>query len=49
MIRLGCEVEKGWFCVYDLEQRVKRVGYVMRGGWEYEGGFFEYKIDDEEG
>ncbi|MBP3046344.1 YugN-like family protein [Bacillus subtilis subsp. subtilis] len=28
---------------------MKPLGYVVNGGWEYDHGYFDYKIDDRDG
>ena len=48
MISLPSELENRSFSLYHLEQTLKPLGYVISGGWEYDRGFFDYKIDDEE-
>ncbi|MED2941440.1 YugN-like family protein [Bacillus swezeyi] len=49
MISLPSELENRSFSLYHLEQTLKPLGYVISGGWEYDRGFFDYKIDDEDG
>jgi hypothetical protein len=35
--------------LYDLEQKLKPLGYSIGGNWEYDHGYFDYKIDSEGG
>ncbi|MDA7028083.1 YugN-like family protein [Bacillus sp. CLL-7-23] len=43
------ELENDSFPFDDLEKRLKPLGYSLNGGWEYDHGFFDYKIDDTAG
>jgi hypothetical protein len=49
MIELPSRVEGKHFDLYKLEQLLKPAGYTVGGGWEYDHGAFDYKIDDEVG
>lgn len=37
------------FLLQELEQVMKPLGYMVNGGWEYDHGYFDYKIDDRDG
>ncbi|WP_078555618.1 YugN-like family protein [Bacillus alkalicellulosilyticus] len=47
MIPLQSAVEHKEFVLYDLEQKLKPLGYVIGGNWDYDHGYFDYKIDDD--
>lgn len=49
MIQLESSVENRKSTLIDLENILKPMGYVIGGNWEYERGFFDYKIDDQDG
>jgi hypothetical protein len=46
VLEIPSKVENHTFKLYDLEKKLKPVGYVIGGGWEYDHGYFDYKIDD---
>lgn len=48
MLALSSAVEGRHFKLHDLEKKLKPIGYVIGGGWEYEHGFFDYKVDQNE-
>jgi hypothetical protein len=37
------------FDLYKLEQLLKPKGFIIGGNWEYDRGFFDYKMADENG
>ena len=49
MIPVPSKVEGQVFSLYDLEQRLKPIGYVIGGNWDYDHGSFDYEIDDRVG
>lgn len=49
MIELASKLEGELFKLYILEQTLKPLGYVIGGNWDYDHGFFDYKINDEVG
>jgi hypothetical protein len=49
MIELSSKIEGQHYQLYKLEQLLKPLGYSIGGGWEYDHGYFDYKIDDEVG
>ncbi|UAL51616.1 MULTISPECIES: YugN-like family protein [Metabacillus] len=49
MIEIPSKLEGKSFKLYHLEQQLKPLGYSIGGGWEYDHGSFDYKIDDEAG
>ncbi|KAB7706937.1 hypothetical protein F9802_07870 [Bacillus aerolatus] len=49
MIELSSALEGKSFNLYELEQKLKPLGYSIGGNWDYDHGFFDYKINAEEG
>lgn len=49
MIHLPSSIENTKSTLIDFENKFKPMGYVIGGNWEYERGFFDYKIDDNNG
>jgi hypothetical protein len=49
MIELSSRLEGKTFDLYELESVMKPMGYVISGNWEYDHGYFDYKIDDSDG
>lgn len=49
MIPIRSSVEGQVFRLDDLEQKLKPIGYDIGGNWDYDHGYFDYKIDDEVG
>ncbi|KAB2334694.1 hypothetical protein F7731_13030 [Cytobacillus depressus] len=49
MIEIPSEIDGKSFDLYKLEQKLKPIGYAIGGNWDYEKGYFDYKIDNEEG
>ncbi|ARP43934.1 putative protein YlbA [Geobacillus thermodenitrificans] len=49
MIEIPSRLEGKQFQLYDLEQKLKPLGYVIGGGWDYDHGYFDYKIADHVG
>ncbi len=49
MITIPSKVESQVFTLYDLEQKLKPLGYVIGGGWDYDHGSFDYEIADDVG
>ncbi|MTH55649.1 hypothetical protein GKZ89_19835 [Bacillus mangrovi] len=49
MIEIPSKLEGEQYSLFDLESELKPLGYSIGGGWDYEKGFFDYKIDDEVG
>ncbi|KKB74630.1 MULTISPECIES: YugN-like family protein [Bacillus] len=49
MISIPSELENRSFSLYHLEQTLKPLGFIIGGGWEYDRGFFDYKLDDADG
>ncbi|MCQ6278936.1 YugN-like family protein [Bacillus sp. EB600] len=48
MIELPSKLEGRQFDLFKLEQKLKPIGYSIGGGWDYDHGAFDYKIDDNE-
>jgi hypothetical protein len=49
MIPLPSKIEGVTTQLYQLEQLLKPLGYTIGGNWDYDHGYFDYKIDDEVG
>ncbi|KKB40572.1 YugN-like family protein [Bacillus thermotolerans] len=49
MIELTSTLEGKTFPLHELERKLKPLGYAIGGGWEYDHGFFDYKMSSEEG
>ncbi|MGM0854517.1 MAG: YugN-like family protein [Bacillota bacterium] len=49
MIELSSNIEGRHYQLYKLEQLLKPLGYSIGGNWDYDHGYFDYKIDDEVG
>jgi hypothetical protein len=49
MIEIPSQLEGQSFNLYKLESSLKPIGYVIGGNWDYDHGYFDYKIDDEVG
>lgn len=49
MIPITSEIEDKSFQLVDLEHKLKPLGYVIGGDWDYDHGYFDYKIEDEGG
>lgn len=46
---MSSKLEGKTFGLFDLETKLKPVGYMIGGGWDYDHGTFDYKIDDKDG
>jgi len=49
MIELPSKVEGKQFDLFELEQKLKPIGYSIGGNWDYDHGAFDYKLDDQDG
>ena len=49
MIPIPSKIEGQQFQLFKLENELKPIGYVIGGGWEYDHGYLDYKIDDKVG
>jgi YugN-like family len=49
MIEIHSKLEGQSFGLYDLEQKLKPIGYSIGGNWDYDHGSFDYKMDSEAG
>jgi len=47
MIEVPSNLENQTFKLIDVEKKLKPIGYVIGGGWEYDHGYFDYKMNDE--
>ncbi|MEB1807220.1 MAG: YugN-like family protein [Bacillaceae bacterium] len=45
MIELNSAIENKQFKLQHLEEKLKPLGYVIGGNWEYDHGYFDYKIN----
>lgn len=49
MIPIESSIEGKDFQLYKLEQLLKPRGFVIGGNWDYDKGFFDYKMADDGG
>lgn len=49
MEQIPSKLEGMQFDLYKLEQKLKPIGYSIGGNWDYDHGFFDYKINDQDG
>ncbi|WP_158737788.1 YugN family protein [Alteribacillus sp. YIM 98480] len=49
MIEVSSKIENHKFVLYDLEKKLKPIGYEIGGNWDYDHGSFDYKISNENG
>ncbi|MGN7943116.1 YugN-like family protein [Virgibacillus sp. 6R] len=49
MLEIKSRLEGKAFPLYELEQKLKPLGYDIGGNWEYDHGYLDYKIDSEVG
>lgn len=49
MYEINSTIEGKEFNLHKLEQLMKPKGYVIGGNWEYDRGFFDYKMADDDG
>ncbi|GIN61984.1 hypothetical protein J27TS8_19770 [Robertmurraya siralis] len=49
MIEVPSSIEGKEYHLDDLERLLKPIGYSIGGNWDYDHGFFDYKMDDKEG
>ncbi len=49
VIEIPSRIEGKTYTLYDLEQKLKPAGYDIGGNWDYDHGYFDYKIDSEVG
>lgn len=47
MIEINSTLENQTYKLLDLEKKLKPIGYVIGGGWEYDHGYFDYEMDDD--
>lgn len=47
MIEVPSQLENQTYKLIDLENKLKPIGYVIGGGWEYDHGCFDYKFEDD--
>lgn len=49
MIQLDSRIEGTEHLLFELEQALKPIGFVIGDNWEYNHGFFDYKINENDG
>ncbi|KYG33503.1 YugN-like family protein [Alkalihalobacillus trypoxylicola] len=49
MIALPSRIEGTTFKLKKLQEDIKPLGYVLGGNWDYDHGYFDYKIDESDG
>ncbi len=49
MIQIQSKLDGEQFELNELEYTLKPLGYDIGGGWDYDHGTFDYKLDDEQG
>jgi hypothetical protein len=49
MYKIPSKVEGKQYELYKLEQVLKPIGYSIGGGWDYDKGYFDFKIADNDG
>ncbi|HEY4552271.1 MAG TPA: YugN-like family protein [Bacillaceae bacterium] len=49
MIQIDSAIEGRQYNLHALEQLLKPRGFVIGGNWDYDKGFFDYKMADDEG
>ncbi|MFB5664267.1 YugN-like family protein [Alteribacillus sp. HJP-4] len=47
MKQVQSRVENHQFVLYDLEKKLKPLGYVIGSGWDYDHGSFDYRMANE--
>jgi hypothetical protein len=47
MIEIPSKIEGVQYHLYKLEQQLKPIGYTIGGNWDYDSGYFDYKIADD--
>jgi YugN-like family len=49
MIEISSSLEGKQYPLYDLELELKQLGYTIGGNWDYDHGYFDYLMDDDNG
>ena len=47
MLEVPSQLENKEYKLIELENKLKPLGYSIGGGWEYDHGYFDYKMDDD--
>ncbi|WP_080844288.1 YugN-like family protein [Cytobacillus gottheilii] len=47
MVEIPSKVKGAHFNLYKLEQQLEPMGYMIGGNWDYDHGYFDYKMDAE--
>lgn len=49
MYRVNSELEGKKFALIDMEDALKPLGFSIGGGWDYDGGSFDYQLGHDDG
>ncbi|MFB6468042.1 YugN-like family protein [Cytobacillus sp. Hz8] len=49
MIEIPSKIEGKQYDLFKLEQLLKPLGYSIGGNWDYDHGYFDYKIENQNG
>ncbi|WP_010176038.1 YugN-like family protein [Bacillus coahuilensis] len=49
MIEIESKLEGKAYTLYELEQKLKPLGFSIGSNWDYDHGYFDYKMDDKVG
>ncbi|MEH6944022.1 YugN-like family protein [Bacillus sp. JJ722] len=49
MLKINSKIECATLTLYELEQLLKPLGYEIAANWDYNHGYFDYKMADDPG
>ncbi|MGE6257584.1 YugN-like family protein [Heyndrickxia sporothermodurans] len=49
MYKIPSKIDGKQYQLYELEQILKPIGYSIGGGWDYDQGYFDFKMANDEG
>ncbi|MFG6148188.1 YugN family protein [Halobacillus sp. B23F22_1] len=49
MLTLESDLTNKFFVYHEMEQALGPIGFKLSDNWDYDHGYFDYKIDDQEG
>ncbi|MCM3457381.1 YugN-like family protein [Heyndrickxia oleronia] len=49
MYEIPTKIEGKQYSLYKLEEALKPIGYSIGGGWDYDQGYFDFKMANDEG
>lgn len=49
MLKINSKIEDATLTLYELEQLLKPLGYNIADNWDYNHGYFDYKMADDPG